>query len=362
MDTDRMVPHTFLRPFMEFFPTQFLPLAHAAGRATARPPGGRLAAWRAIWVGAFPGGRPVLLIVVVTLAFGGGSARAADEAAGAGGAQPAAARFFIQEYRVEGAKLLPRPEVEAAVYPFLGPGCTEDDIEKARAALEKAYHAQGWLTVLVQVPNQDPTAIAQTGVVVLKVTETPVGRLRVRGAQYFPPSQITAMAPSLAEGRVPNYNDVQHDIVALNQLTDLRVTPELLPVGYRPDTVDVNLDAKDSSPLHGSLELNNRESPGAAPHRRGERLQSLAAGTFGRFQLSGLAGGLEPGEGVFRLLSHAAVWRRRARPHAPRDQAGQQCVDLGRGRRGRPGRHGWAPRALHPAGQSRILPLGHAGL
>lgn len=262
-----MVPHTFLRPFMEFFPTQFLPLAHAAGRATARPPGGRLAAWRAIWVGAFPGGRPVLLIVVVTLAFGGGSARAADEAAGAGGAQPAAARFFIQEYRVEGAKLLPRPEVEAAVYPFLGPGCTEDDIEKARAALEKAYHAQGWLTVLVQVPNQDPTAIAQTGVVVLKVTETPVGRLRVRGAQYFPPSQITAMAPSLAEGRVPNYNDVQHDIVALNQLTDLRVTPELLPVGYRPDTVDVNLDAKDSSPLHGSLELNNRESPGTSALR-----------------------------------------------------------------------------------------------
>src|SRR5947207_12976006 len=44
-------------------------------------------------------------------------------------------RFAIDEYRVEGADELPQIEIEEAVYPFLGPGRTSDDVEKARAAL-----------------------------------------------------------------------------------------------------------------------------------------------------------------------------------------------------------------------------------
>lgn len=184
-----------------------------------------------------------------------------------GSAPTKAPHFYIQEYRVDGTHVLPRTEVETAVYPFLGPGRTAEDIEHARAALEKAYHAQGWQTVSVQVPEQDPAAIAQSGVVVLQVIEAPVGRLRVRGAQYFPPSQLKAMAPSLAEGTVPNFNDVQHDIIALNQFSDLRVTPELNPAGHVPGTVDVTLAAKDSPPLHFNLELNNRESPGTSALR-----------------------------------------------------------------------------------------------
>ena len=40
--------------------------------------------------------------------------------------------LYIQEYRVEGTHQLPRLEVEEAVYPFLGPGRTTDDVEKVR--------------------------------------------------------------------------------------------------------------------------------------------------------------------------------------------------------------------------------------
>ena len=45
--------------------------------------------------------------------------------------------LYIQEYRIEGAHQLSRIEVEEAVCPYLGPGRTTDDVEKARAALEK---------------------------------------------------------------------------------------------------------------------------------------------------------------------------------------------------------------------------------
>ena len=68
------------------------------------------------------------------------------------------ARFDIDEYRVEGADALPQIEVEEAVYPFLGPNRTADDVEKARAALEKAYHDKGYQTVGVSVPQQNRAA------------------------------------------------------------------------------------------------------------------------------------------------------------------------------------------------------------
>src|SRR5262249_26504704 len=90
-------------------------------------------------------------------------------------------RFDIDEFRIEGADSLPQIEVEAAVYPFLGPRRTSDDVEKARAAVEKAYHDKGLQTVGVAVPQQD----AQRGFIVLKVTENRIGRLRVKGSRYF---------------------------------------------------------------------------------------------------------------------------------------------------------------------------------
>lgn len=161
----------------------------------------------------------------------------------------------IYEYRVEGTRSLSRTEVETAVYAFLGPARTIEDVEKARTALEQAYAAKGYQTVAVEIPPQE----VKEGVVVLKVTEGEVGRLRVRGSRYFSLNQIRAEAPSLAEGTVPNFKDVSRDIVALNQLPDRRVTPALRP-GAVPGTIDVDLTVEDQFPLHGSLELNNRYS------------------------------------------------------------------------------------------------------
>ena len=165
-------------------------------------------------------------------------------------------RLYIREYRVAGATRLPRLEVEKAVYPFLGPGRTSEDVEAARAALEKAYRDQGYQTVAVQVPPQS----GRRGIVVLQVVEQKVGRLRVRGSRYFSPEAVKRQAPSMAEGGVPNFNDVQRDLIALNKWPDRRIAPELKP-GAAPDTVDIDLNVKDTLPLHGSLELNNRYSP-----------------------------------------------------------------------------------------------------
>ena len=168
---------------------------------------------------------------------------------------PAKSDLFIEEYRVEGAGRLPREVVEETVYPFLGPGRSPDDVEQARAALEKIYRDRGFQTVAVQIPAQQ----VKDGVVILQVVEGVVSRLRVRGATYSAPSAIKAMTPSLAEGQVVDFNQVPREIVALNQLPDRRVTPALR-AGEAPGTVEVDLNVVESSPLHSSVELNNRRS------------------------------------------------------------------------------------------------------
>lgn len=170
--------------------------------------------------------------------------------------------YYIQEYRVQGSKTIPPLVVEEAVYPYLGRGRTAADVERARASLEKAYHQRGFQAVVVEVPPQD---VAE-GVVFLKVLENPVGRLRVRGTRFFTPGAIKARAPELAEGNVLNFEHVNKAVMRLNQLRDLRVTPEV-KAGVEPGTVDVDLIVKDTVPVHGSIELNNRYSQGTTKWR-----------------------------------------------------------------------------------------------
>ena len=167
--------------------------------------------------------------------------------------------FFIQEYRVSGSKILTPAQIGETVYPFLGLGRTVDDVEQARTALEKVYHDKGYQTVSVQIPEQK----GRGGVVFLEVVETKVGRLRVKGSRYYSLDAIRRGAPSIAPGKVPNFSDLTREIIGLNQWPDRRVTvtSESIRPGAEPGTVDIDLMVKDTPPLHGSIELNNRYSP-----------------------------------------------------------------------------------------------------
>ncbi len=161
----------------------------------------------------------------------------------------------LDEIRVEGNTVLSPTEIEETVYPYLGPGKTAQDVEHARAALVALYQKHGYQTVAVLIPPQHVTQ----GIVFLKVVEQKVERLRVVGAHHVEPAVLKTRTPSLKPGRVPNFHQVQQEIAGLNALPDRTVVPAVRP-GRAPNTVDVDLDVQDSLPLHGSLELNNRQS------------------------------------------------------------------------------------------------------
>ncbi|MEW5789141.1 MAG: ShlB/FhaC/HecB family hemolysin secretion/activation protein [Pseudomonadota bacterium] len=185
--------------------------------------------------------RNLMYLIGVLLAFG---VAAAEDAP-----------FDILEFRVEGNTVLAPSLIENVVYPFMGPGKGIKDVEAARQALETAYRDSGYLTVFVDIPEQE----VKGGLVRLRATEGKVERLRVVGADYFSPGRIKSITEPLAEGNVPYWPEVQKGLARVNSSPDRRVTP-ILRAGRSPGTVEAELKVDDRLPLHGSLELNDRYS------------------------------------------------------------------------------------------------------
>ena len=165
-------------------------------------------------------------------------------------------KFDIFEYQVEGNTTLDTRSIERAVYPFLGKDKSIDDVEAARAALEKAYRDKGYGTVGVDIPEQAVAA----HVVVLRVVEGHVESIHVIGAKYYSQGRILNTVESLAPGKVPYFPKVQQELAAVNDSPDRKVTPLLRP-GQLPGTTDVDLEVEDKLPLHGSVQLNNDYTP-----------------------------------------------------------------------------------------------------
>jgi hemolysin activation/secretion protein len=183
-------------------------------------------------------------------------ASTAQVVAGDPPAAGAARHVDINEYFVEGNTILTDPEIEQAVYPYLGPDRTLDDVEKARAALQKVFEAKGLKTVFVEIPQQNVVG----GRVRLLVTEAKVGKVVVSGEKHTAEKTILAALPQVTPGTVPNLNAFSADLTALNtRSSDRQVTPQL-KAGAEPGTVDVDLAVDDKLPLHGSLEFNNKYS------------------------------------------------------------------------------------------------------
>jgi len=181
---------------------------------------------------------------------------------GAACGQATQTTFDVLEFAIEGNSKLTDAEIERAVTPFLGERRGAADIESARAALERAYQDAGYLTVVVAIPEQEVSA----GVVTLSVIEGAVDRLRVSGADYHPASEVKRRMPELAEGNVPYFPQMQRELDAVNRNPNLKATPVLKP-GRAPGTVAVQLDVQDELPLHGSVDLSNRQSANTTPLR-----------------------------------------------------------------------------------------------
>lgn len=172
-------------------------------------------------------------------------------------------RFDVHEYRVLGNTVLSNRDIETALYPLLGDGKTLADVEVARATLEKAYHDHGYMTVFIDIPEQD----VEDAIIRLKVTEGRLHDVHIAGARYFSERKILAAVPAATQGTVPNLPALQDQLSAVGLKTADRSVVPILKAGPYPGTVDLALKVDDHLPLHGSLELDNQNTPSTKPLR-----------------------------------------------------------------------------------------------
>lgn len=173
------------------------------------------------------------------------------------------AAFDVHEYRVVGNTVLANRDIERVLYPLLGEHKTIADVEVARAALEKVYHDRGYGTVFVDIPEQE---IADK-MVRLKVTEGRLNEVRIVGARYYSERKILAAVPAAEAGTVPNLPELQAQLSAVGVKSADRAVVPIIKAGPVPGTVDLTLKVDDHLPLHGSIELDNQNTPSTKPLR-----------------------------------------------------------------------------------------------
>ena len=177
--------------------------------------------------------------------------------------QAAPPKFDLLEIQVDGNTVLPQTLVEKTLYPFLGTGKSVADVDKARQTLENQYRESGYPTVLVEIPEQDVV----DNVVRFNVVEGQVESLKIKGSRYFRLDKMRYKVPALAVGKVPYMPKVQDQVSELGKESpDRQITP-IFRAGDTPGKTEVELRVKDALPLHGSIEMNGRNSESTSRSR-----------------------------------------------------------------------------------------------
>ncbi|MCS6292054.1 MAG: ShlB/FhaC/HecB family hemolysin secretion/activation protein [Nitrospira sp.] len=162
-------------------------------------------------------------------------------------------RFAITTFLVEGNTILDQVKIDNLLDRHKGGEKQIADVEKARVELEKLYHDAGYLTVLVNLPEQT----IENGVVRLQVLESRLMEITVTGNEHYEWSNIRGKLPSVQPGALLYEPTFVKELTALNGNPDLKVAPVLKP-GTEPGTVNLELKTTDRLPVHGKLEADNR--------------------------------------------------------------------------------------------------------
>ena len=171
-------------------------------------------------------------------------------------------------FKVQGNTLLPQASVDAAVAPYIGPQRDFGDVQAALEALEARYHALGFPTVSVMLPEQ----VLEKGEVLFKVVEGRIKQLKVSGQIHFDADNIRASLPTLKVGEPPRIDDVSANLRIANENPAKKITMKLNPA-EEDDEVYADLQVTDEAPLKLGMTLDNTGSSQTGMTRLGLSFQ-----------------------------------------------------------------------------------------
>lgn len=165
---------------------------------------------------------------------------------------PAAPRFEIQRFVVEGNTLISRSDLDTLMAPFTGKNRDFGDVQRALEALQDAYVQRGFNAVRVSVPEQDIRA----GEVRLQVLEAKIRRVRVQNNRFFDEKNVRAGLPSLKEDAAPNIRAISQDALLANENPAKQVSVSL-EAAEEPAMVDATVRVTDEKPSRVSAFADN---------------------------------------------------------------------------------------------------------
>jgi hemolysin activation/secretion protein/AraC-like DNA-binding protein len=172
--------------------------------------------------------------------------------------KPAALKFEVRQYIVEGNTILDHHTIDSLLEPAKGKEVTFEQINQALMAIQKEYHDRGLVTVLVTLPQQKLT----NATIYVKVVESPLTQINVVGNRYYSSNYIMSKLPSLHTNVMLNSYLLQRELDTANANRDYQIYSVLGP-GPEPETSALTLRVKDQLPLHVRLELDNYNTPGS---------------------------------------------------------------------------------------------------
>jgi hemolysin activation/secretion protein len=168
---------------------------------------------------------------------------------------PAAIRFDIVRFNVEGNTLLAASDIEKLLAPFTGKDRDFGDVQRALESLQAAYDRRGLNLVSVALPEQE----LNKGAVRLVVTQARLGKITVEGNRFHDAANIRASLPALQEGTTPDLTRVSASLRVANENSSKQTTLNLQR-GSRDGEVDAILRVADDKPWKVGLTVDNSGS------------------------------------------------------------------------------------------------------
>jgi len=167
-------------------------------------------------------------------------------------AQPEILRFAISGYTVEGATLLSKAEIDAAVAPYVGQSKDFSDVQRALEAVEELYAKHGYSAVHLLLPEQE----LEKGAVLFQAVEGRFGKIVVKDNQFVSEANALNALPSVRSGGVPKSRQIARELKLANE-NPARQLNVVLKAGEKADEVDASVLVSDSKPSTWGVTYDN---------------------------------------------------------------------------------------------------------
>lgn len=175
-----------------------------------------------------------------------------------------APRLRIRTISVLGNTLLDDNRVKSIVAPFQERDLSLDEMKDVAEALEAEYHKAGYLLVKVVLPSQKPDG----GLLLLQVVEPRITEISVENNERYSAEFLKARFRENISSDIYRSQDLEHSLLLLNDLPDLKMKALLRP-SEEPGGTEVVLVAEEDKPWHITFDYNNFGTRLTGEHRFG---------------------------------------------------------------------------------------------